>query len=104
MRPAMMPRVKDSPNRERENRTYEDRAEGALTQKKLDDEKNERAEKHQAPAQPMGRPPGLWILERPGGANSDEVVRTQVTEVISENEEEDEQAGHEDAASRDLLA
>src|SRR4030095_9250115 len=46
MRLAMMPRVEDSPNRERENRGDKKPGEEGLWDKKLGEEKDERAEKH----------------------------------------------------------
>ena len=88
MRPAMMPRVDESPSRERENRGKEKPAEDALVEKKLGDEQDERPEKHQATAQPMRRPPGLGIFEGPRGADADKIVGTQIAEVISHDDEE----------------
>ena len=84
----MMPRVDKSPSGERENRSHKEEAEDSRAEKDRCDEEDERAEKHQAPAQPMGRPPSLGIFECPRGTNTDEVIWLQIAKIISHDDEE----------------
>ena len=72
--------------------------------KKLGDEKDERAEKHQPPAQPMGRPPGFGIFEGPRRADADKIVGAHIAKIISEDDEKDEHTGYHDPAAGDVAA
>ena len=58
--------------------------------KKLHDEKDDRAEKHQPPAQPMRRLPGLGIFEGPRRADADKIVGAHIAKIISQDHEEEE--------------
>ena len=100
----MMPRVDESPSGEGENRDDKKEAEDLLAKKKLDKKKDKRPEKHQTPTQAMRRAPGLGIFESPGRAGADKIIRPSVAEIISQDDEENEHADHDDSAAGEVLA
>ena len=104
MRSAMMPRVDKSPSRQRENRSNKKPFKDSFVKQKLEQEKDKCAKEHQPSAHAMRRAPGFRIFQSPGRADADKVVRTQVAEVISQDDEKEEQAADHEPCTRDIPA